>query len=165
MLRTGWRGDNCVISGGSVCVTGFSGSQCPLNSILNGPYLSHTLGAAELSALDFAEPGTGLQEVPYSCRMRQDEDEQDVEGNYFSSSHWTRKSPRYHSVFHGLLLLSSERPVRATVLRGCLPACQQGFHSLEAWLTCSAGKDSPSPLQIKNHTFVEIRGISLCPLC
>lgn len=134
-----------MISGGNVCVTGFSGSQCPLNTIFNGPYLSHTLGTAELEAIDFAKPGTGLQEVPYSCRMRQEEDEQDVKGNYFNSGHRTRKSLRYHLVLHGLLLLSSERPVRTTVLRGCLLACQLGLHSLQMRLICSAGKDSPQP--------------------
>lgn len=70
MLRTGWRGDNYVISDGNVWAVAFSGSQCPFNTLLNGPHLSHTLGTAALAAVDFAEPGARPQEAPYSCRTR-----------------------------------------------------------------------------------------------
>lgn len=118
-----------MISDGNVCAMGFSGSQCPSNTILNGPCMGHTLRTAELAAVDFAEPGIRLQEVPCSCRTRQEEDEQEVEGNYFSSSHWTRKSLRYHLVSHALLLRSSKRPVRTAVLRGYPLARQLGLGS------------------------------------
>lgn len=83
-----------------------------------------------MAAVDFAEPATRLQEVPCSYGMGREEDGQDVEGNYFSSSHWTRKSLRYHLVSHALLLLSSEAPVRTPVFRGCLFAPQLGLDNL-----------------------------------
>lgn len=120
----------CDLRDGNVYAMGFSGSQCPFHTILNGPCVRHTLRTAELAAVDFAEPGTRLQEVPCSCRKRQEEDEQEVEGNYFSSSHWTRKSLRYHLVSHALLLRSSKRPARTTVLRGYPLARQLGLGSL-----------------------------------
>ena len=70
----------CDLRDGNVYAMGFSGSQCPFHTILNGPCVRHTLRTAELAAVDFAEPGTRLQEVPCTCRKRQEEEEEIIAG-------------------------------------------------------------------------------------